>query len=362
MATTDSDGSAFPVSAVEGERVAFRLADANHELSGVRLWQQLGLEDDSLEFTAVDGGWELRIPRPPVLRMEYLFAAHGDDGAVTTGVDPTNPLRVKGPFGEHSVLELPGYAVPKWFNAETTESRLEPLQVTGTPVGEVVVQVWSPGDSASTDELPLLLSHDGPEFASYAGLTRFVGALIAAGSLPRLRLALLSPGDRNVWYAANDDYASALVDHVLPTCRAAYACAPDVVLMGTSLGALCAFHAEWTHPGTFSGLFLQSGSFFTLKTDPQEQGFSGFGAVSAFVDQVLIAADATSTPAIGMTCGATEENVHNNRVFAAKLESLDYGVGYEETPDVHNFTGWRDALDPHLADLLRRVWRSADAP
>ncbi|MGH9260008.1 MAG: esterase, partial [Acidimicrobiales bacterium] len=96
--------------------------------------------------------------------------------------------------------------------------------------------------------------------------------------------------------------------------------------------------------------------------DPQEQDFSGFGAVSAFVDQLLGAEDPPSTPAIGMTCGATEENVHNNRVLAAKLEFLDYDVRYDETSDVHNFTGWRDALDPHLADLLRRVWRSADAP
>ncbi|MGH8827673.1 MAG: esterase, partial [Jiangellaceae bacterium] len=207
MATTDLDGSPFPVSAVEGDQIVFRLADANHELSGVRLWQQLGLEDDRLDFATVDGGWELRIPRPPVLRMEYLFATHTDDGAVTTGVDPTNPLRVNGPFGEHSVIELPGYAAPKWFTAEAVESRLEPLTVTATPVGEVAVQVWSPADSTPTDELPLLLSHDGPEFASYAGLTQFVGALIAAGSLPRLRLALLTPGDRNVWYSANDDYA-----------------------------------------------------------------------------------------------------------------------------------------------------------
>ena len=50
--------------------------------------------------------------------------------------------------------------------------------------------------------------------------------------------------------------------------------------MGRSLGALAALHAEWAHPGTFAGLFLQSGSFFTVETDPQEQDFSAFGAVT----------------------------------------------------------------------------------
>ena len=27
-----------------------------------------------------------------------------------------------------------------------------------------------------------------------------------------------------------------------------------------------------------------------------------------------------------------------------------------EVPDAHNYTGWRDAFDPYLVDLLRRVW------
>jgi enterochelin esterase family protein len=31
-------------------------------------------------------------------------------------------------------------------------------------------------------------------------------------------------------------------------------------------------------------------------------------------------------------------------------------VAFEEVPDMHNYTGWRDALDPHLTGLLRRAW------
>ena len=54
-------------------------------------------------------------------------------------------------------------------------------------------------------------------------------------------------------------------------------------------------------------------------------------------------------PAV-LTCGAPEENVHNNRLMARRL-----GAPLHETPDLHNFTNWRDALDPHLTRLLARV-------
>ena len=344
------------VSEVEGAEVVFRLDDPDSNLTAVRLWQELGLPGDSLDFEPVDGGWELRLPRPTVHRMEYLFQVTGVDGEQATAVDPTNPRVVGGAFGEHSVLELPGYQAPSWCEAEELPSRLDPLTVDGTSVGTVTGQIWSPADSGPGDRLPLLVSHDGPEFAAHAALTRYVGALVAADALPRMRLAMLGPGERNTWYAANPDYAATLTHAVLPAVRDRYASLEGVVLMGASLGALAALHAEWSHPGSFAGLFLQSGSFFTPETDPQEASFPGFGAITGFVQRVLSAPAAPSSPAATLTCGSAEENVHNNRVMAARLAGLGWDVSFAETPDVHNFTAWRDTLDPHLTTLLHRVW------
>ncbi len=341
---------------VEGAEVVFRLDDPDHELTGVRLWQELGIPDDSLDFREVDGGWELRLPRPTAHRMEYLFEVRDGDDQEVLGVDPANPQVVDGAFGTHSVLELPGYTEPSWAAVDPVPSVVEPLVVAGTVLGAVQVSVWSPADADTDEPLPLLVAHDGPEFAGYADLTQYVGAGVADKTLPRLRLALVAPGDRNAWYSADPDYSAALVHRVLPGVREAYACAPDVVLMGASLGALAALHAEWSHPGTFAGLFCQSGSFFTLDTDPQEREFSGFGAVTAFVGRVLAAEVAPSRPAVGMTAGSAEENVHNNRVMAAALSELGLDVSFAENPDAHNFTAWRDTFDPHLTALLQRVW------
>jgi enterochelin esterase-like enzyme len=338
------------VSAVEGAEVVFRLGDASHAFSGVRLWEELGLPGELLEFKPVDYGWELRLPRPSVHRMEYLF----DIADLGMRTDPTNPRVVGGAFGDHSWLPLPGYVEPAWITVPSIESTLTPL-IVDSPVGPVDGQVWAPEGIAPGFELPLLLSHDGPEFAAYAGLIHYAGAMIAEGTLPPFRLALIRPASRNLWYAANPDYADALTQHVLPAVQTAYK-SRKPVLMGASLGALAALYAEWHYPGTFDGLFLQSGSFFTSETDPQESRFEYYAEVTEFVRQVLTATTPPSTPFVGMTAGTTEENVHNNRVMAAHLAELGLAVRFDETPDMHNFTAWRDVLDPSLTDLLNRVW------
>ena len=124
---------------------------------------------------------------------------------------------------------------------------------------------------------------------AYGGLTRYVGAAVAAGRLPRMRVALLAPGARNERYAANPAYAATLVDHVVPFLAKACPSPVAPVLMGQSLGALAALHAAWTSPGVFAGLFLQSGSFFTPDLDPQESGFEYWPEVTGFVATVLAA-------------------------------------------------------------------------
>jgi enterochelin esterase family protein len=101
---------------------------------------------------------------------------------------------------------------------------------------------------------------------------------------------------------------------------------------------------------------MQSGSFFTTETDPQESGFSRFARIVPFVRGVLRTAHATRPVPVAMTCGAEEENVANNRLMAQALERQGYPVRFIENPDMHNYTGWRDTLDPHLTDLLAFLW------
>src|SRR3954452_15949652 len=187
------------------------------------------------------------------------------------------------------------------------------------------------------------------------GWPRFVSALIATGRLPSTRVGLLAPGSRDERYAANPKYADALSEHVLPTLKESAPSGEPPVLMGQSLGAVAALHAEWTHPGTFAGLLLQSGSFFTPELDPQEAGYAHWKPVTGFVAEVLQAKKAPSTPAVAVCFATAEENAANNRQIAAKLAGLGCPVTLGEVRDAHPFTCWRGLLDPNLTDLLRSI-------
>lgn len=350
-----------PGARVTAESVVVGVADPVHAYRGVRLWQEVGIPGDRLGFAAVPGGWELVLDRPPVQRMQYLLELTHADGRSETVLDPANPQRVRGVFGDHSVVEMPGYVRPWWLDAAAVAGRTTDLAA--PPARglrrDLPVTVWQPADADDREPLPLLLAHDGHEMADLASLTTYSAALAAAGRLPRHRLALLHPLDRDAWYSASPAYARSLARSAVPLLRERFAVQGPVAAMGASLGGLSLLHAEWLHPGTFGGLFAQSGSFFQLTTDAQEQGYSRFWRIHRFVHSVLTAPEPPSRPQVALTCGAIEENALNNRVMARWLRERGYPVSYAEVADVHTFTAWRDAFDPHLTDLLHRTWGTA---
>lgn len=339
----------------EDDTMTFRLSDPGRALAGVRLRQDLGLAAGLLDFSRSDAGWELALERPPVSRMEYLLELHYPDGGEKVGTDPANPRQVAGTFGTRSVLEFPDYAAPAWLAAPADPGIAATLEVPVSSLdGAVAVRTWAPAGTPDGEPLPLLVVHDGPDYDSLASLTQYLGAGIAAGWLPRLRAALLSAGDRNNWYSASARYARALTEQVIPALTTAVASTARIG-MGTSLGALAMLHAHCRAPATFGGLFLQSGSFFVPRLDPQERRFPYYRRITAFT-AALQADGVPGVPVpVTMTCGSIEENIENNRLTVAVLRSAGYPAALHEVRDVHNFTAWRDALHPWLTELLRRV-------
>jgi enterochelin esterase-like enzyme len=342
---------------VRGGLISFRLRDPDERLAGVRLSADRGFPSSGAPFHPEAGDWALTIAAPDLARFEYLLELEPGDGGYPGRVpDPGNPLRAPGAFGEKSVVELPGYAPPAWLSAECVDGRREQLAVpAGALDADVEVELWSPGDAPDGEPLPLLVAHDGPEFDQLAALTRYCAAQIAAGTLPRHRVALLAPGERNEWYSASALYARAFACSVLPTVAGAVAVRAPVG-MGASLGGLAMLHAHHRFPECFDALFLQSASFFMPRHDAHEGGFPRYRRIVRFVRALAREAPPRTVP-VALTCGRLEENVHNNRAVARGLAASGYPASLHEVRDLHNYTAWRDALHPHLTDLLRTVWR-----
>ncbi|MGZ6565281.1 MAG: alpha/beta hydrolase [Solirubrobacteraceae bacterium] len=325
------------------------LEDAELRYAAVRLCSDLPLRER--DFLRENGRWVFRLPRARLARLEYQLELFDHDGTTRVICDPGNRQRAPGPFGEKSVVSAPGYLPPAWLDEPAVAGTFGEvgIRVLGH---DLAVGIWSPGEG----KLPLLVAHDGPEYDALTALTRYAGAMIERGALVPFRVALLAPADRDEWYSASAAYGRALCCRILPALRDHVAVAGCPVGMGASLGALAMLQAQRSWPDTFAGLFLQSGSFFVSRFDRHESGFSRYGRIARFVGGVLRASLHADPVRTVMTCGAEEENVHNNRLMASSLAAQGYAVRLHEVPDLHNYTGWRDAFDPHLTRLLARLW------
>jgi enterochelin esterase-like enzyme len=326
--------------------VLLRLPDPDARYAAVRLRSDL----TSREFARDEGEWRLALDElPPVERLEYQLEVEHGDGGTESLLDPGNPHTVAGAFGAKSVLLLPTYRPPAWLDQPQAEGQVISLTTRGRGMS-VDVDLWAPADADPREPLPLLVAHDGPEYDRLADLTRFAAVKIAAGDLPRHRVALLAPGERDEWYSASPRYLRALTNHVLPAiARVAPADGPPAA-MGASLGAVGLLHAQRRQPGTFRALFLQSGSFFTPRFDAHESGFPHYHRIVGFVSETHRVGYRSPVPTT-LTCGTAEENIHNNRLMAATLHAP-----LHELTDTHNYTAWRDAFDPHLSRLLADAW------
>jgi enterochelin esterase-like enzyme len=347
--------------------VTFAFRDAHGTTGSVRLWHEneISRPDLSYEFDLVrecsTPTWRLRLPRPDVDRLEYQLELTGTDGTIRLACDPANPRRAAGPFGEKSVVEFPEYRPPAWLsgaNGDAPHGRVRRVELPSRALRSVIeAWLWSSPGSRPDVRLPLLVVHDGPEYAAYSGVLKMLDRLCATGVLPQMRAALLAPGKRNRDYAVSAVYARALVRDLLPAVQALAPSEPRPVGMGGSLGALAVLHAHRRHPGVFRALFLQSGSFFRPGTDDARWDFTCGGRITRFVGELLDARACEDPVPVTMTCGAREQNLPHNRAMRDALARQGHDVRLHVGRDLHNWIAWRDVLDPYLVALLRHAWR-----
>lgn len=218
----------------------------------------------------------------------------------------------------------------------------------------VALRLHTVGPLAKDERGPVLVVLDGPDYVRRAGLLRLLRGFVSAGTVPPHRVALASPDDRFETYSASSAFARSLgeaLDEITGRGRGRR------VGLGASLGALALLQAQRLEPRAFSGLFLQSGSFFRRRTDPQERTFARFSRIDRFVGGVLTSRDGARPVPTTITCSLDEENYANNAAVAQALASQGYAVSFHATRGRHDWPTWKRALDAHLAQLLRSVWR-----
>jgi enterochelin esterase family protein len=201
--------------------------------------------------------------------------------------------------------------------------------------------------------LPLLVVHDGPDYADQASLLRLLALRVADGTLPPHRAALLHPVDRDEAYAASPRYARALVEELLPVLDQLAPTPPDRqawVGLGASLGALALLVAHRTHPAR-SAASPCSRELLPPARRPARGPLPRYWPIRAFVEGVVQGRGPRDAIPVVMTVGALEENRANNRAVHDALRRQGYPV---ELP--------RDGRPPQLDRVARRARRASRAP
>lgn len=320
--------------------IRFHVPDPRRRLAAVRLAHQLR-ERLPHELARNGRAWELTAPAPDVARFEYQLELVDKHGRSEWILDPGNPRRASGPWGEKSVWEEPGYEPPEWV-VQKPLGKPEPVTIASRLLKtELPAVIWAHPDA--TERSPLLVAHDGPEYVEYSALLTYLG------QLPPLRAALIGPVDRNETYSASVRYSRALAEEILPQLPPA----PATIGLGASLGALSLFHTHRRHPESFDALLLQSGSFFR-RAETYERSFPRYERIARFVGGVHRNRPERTIPIV-LGCGTVEENLPANRALEKSLRARGYDARLHEFRDGHNWVAWRDSFHPHLLRLLQRV-------
>ena len=342
----------FPLA--EGEAITFvyrGAADAvnlKHWVFGLPASQPLA-RIDGIDL------WHLTLVLPVDSRVEYkLEIVRGGHGEWIE--DPLNSNRARDPFGANSVAHGAGYRVPEWTtrDPEAPPGTVDEIQFDSPTFGRRPLGVYLPARFRRTRRYPLLVVHDGHDYAKFAQLAAILDNLMYRLEIPSFIAVLTSSPDRLVEYANDERHAIYLTDQLVPHLEITLPLDPRPqarALMGASFGAVAALSTAWRRPGFYGCLLLQSGSFAFADIGDKNHRGPVFDPVVRFVNQFRARPVAVSER-VFISCGTYESLIYENRSIVPMLESTGMDIRYVEARDGHNWENWRDRLREALAWLF----------
>lgn len=217
--------------------------------------------------------WIRRESFPEDARLDYKFVRNGSQWIL----DPGNPLRQRGGFGDNSEIRMPAYVPSPWVDRMSSRpngSYSSARTLASTNLGYTVTyRVYTPPgyESGALDNLPVIYVTDGHEYADdQTGSMRIVlDNLIAEDAIEPVVAVFIDPrvggsNRRASQYVENPDFAAFVADELVPVIDGAYrtrATAGSRAILGTSLGGLNAAYFGAVRPEVFGLLAVQSPAF-----------------------------------------------------------------------------------------------------
>ena len=327
------------------------------EAHAVELLRWIHAGVDRLPFSRIAGStlWHLRIPVTDGGRFEYKLNVIAELGESWRN-DPLNPNRASDPFGENSVAMTLGYERPEWsLPRGAPAGKLHAIDVPSAVFDTTRQErVYLPHGYAKDQAYPLVIIHDGGEFADYGDLTTSLDNLIHWGDVPPVVAVMIQASDRMKEYAKGRRHARYVAGELLPVLEERYSLSTqnrDRVLLGASLGAVASLATAFRFPGLFGGLILNSGSFILDPAALKNRPHPVFARVSRLVQAIQRAPALPPTRAFVST-GELEGLAQENLALAEALRTRGVEVLFKSSWDGHHWHNWRDQLRDALMWVL----------
>lgn len=335
-----------PVPVVEGTTVTFLYAGAG---SAVSAPSELNSWDPSRGVMTRIEGTDLFYRRdslPADARLEYKIWV---DSAWI--LDPLNPRRAGGGYGENSDLWMPSYvqSVASRYSPDIRRGTLDTMMFRSAKLRRShAVMVYTPAGASGKGALPVLYVTDGGDYLRHGRLDAILDNLIAARKITPLVAVFIEPrsddagGDHRMTdYAGSDAFLDFLEFELAPAIEARYRAstlAEQRVILGASMGALEATYAVLRRPGFISNCAAQSPAYLQadsliLRLSRTQKAKGRYFYIDAG------------------TIGDTEREA---TLVARALKRNGAVVRFSTHHEGHNWTNWRARLPEILGTFFPR--------
>jgi enterochelin esterase family protein len=286
--------------------------------------------------------WLLEIELPEDARLDYKIVVDG-----SWILDEMNPYACKSGFGHSSELRMPHYrfADETSLRADVSKGSLESLTLHSKHLGyDISIMVYLPCGYKRAEKLPVIYATDGHEYLDdeQGALRATLDNLIYDKKISPAVAVFIDPRNphnhaenrRLKEYALNDAFGRFMVEELIPKIDARYKTNPSPharLILGTSMGGLCAGYLGVSFPNIFGLIAIQSPAFWN-----KPEIFSLYRKAKHL------------KPMIYLSTGVIHDSLHKTREMRDLFVHNGYSLFYRETNESHSWGTWRGRMPEML--------------
>ncbi|MHA2276002.1 MAG: alpha/beta hydrolase-fold protein, partial [Candidatus Kariarchaeaceae archaeon] len=277
-------------------------------------------------------------------RLDYKFVV-GSNWIL----DPENPNRVAGGFGDNSELAMPIFVQPAEIveNAFVSHGQLTTI-TTNFPSVNPVVKVYTPPNYALDDNFSVVYFTDGSEYINLGSAINILDNLIYQDRITPIIAVFTDPypsvSDRHLWYNCQNtdyvDYITLLVNHIDENYKTNTSSTARLHI-GDSLGGQISVYLGLVKSDLFKNIGSHSGAFW--------DGSSSLGSIGCDIKQQVENVSASLNLKMFFTAGKYESTIFmDTRAVQTSVHKKGWTCKAMYLNEGHSWGQWRHTLDNML--------------